>query len=161
MPSSLRLSPISSPGWGGFFISTVSPILVLDRIAQDPDSLDLDLANIAVSHPGGRLAGMADTRGRAGKQEVARLQRNALGRISDGFGDRKHHVRGVIGLHHLAVDPALDLEALAARRQFVGGDDPGTNAAAVVEVLPDVPLGRVALEFPDRALVGAGIAGDA
>src|SRR5499427_7084470 len=119
------------------FVRTVtdqSRFFVLDRIAQDADPLDLDLTNVAVPHPGWRLAGMANARWRAREQEIAGLERDALSRIDDGFGDRKHHVRGVVGLHHLAVDPALDPEALAARRQLVGGDDPRPDAATVVEV---------------------------
>src|SRR5258706_15594035 len=55
----------------------VSRPFVLDRVTQDSYSLDFDLADIAVAHPGGRLAGMGDTRRRAGEQEIARLQRHA------------------------------------------------------------------------------------
>ena len=65
------------------------------------------------------------------------------------------------GLHGLAVEPALDLEALAAGRQLVGGDHPGTDTAGAVEILAHAPLRGVALEFAHRALIGAGIAGDA
>jgi hypothetical protein len=65
----------------------MSPLLILDRIAQDTDSLDLDLADIAVTHPGRRLASNRNTRGRAHKQEIAGLQRNPLTRINDGFGE--------------------------------------------------------------------------
>src|SRR5579864_6324255 len=81
-------------------------LLVLDRIAEDADALDLDLADIAVPHPGWRLPGMGDARWRASEQEIARFQGDALGGIDDRLGDREHHVRGIVGLLHLAVDPA-------------------------------------------------------
>src|SRR5215469_12449854 len=86
-PASCRLTTLAS---------AASRRLVLDRIAQDADPLDLDLTNVAVPHPGWRLAGMANARWRAREQEIAGLERDALGRIDDGFGDRKHHVRGVV-----------------------------------------------------------------
>src|SRR5712672_3537134 len=41
-PSSLRLSPISSPGWGGFFISTTSPSMIVDKV---------DINGLAVLEP--------------------------------------------------------------------------------------------------------------
>src|SRR5882757_9424588 len=53
-------------------------LLVRDRIYQHADPLDVDLAGIAVLHPDRRLARKADARGRAGHDDVARLERHAL-----------------------------------------------------------------------------------
>src|SRR6195256_6513523 len=91
-----------------------SSLLVLDRVAQNADALDLDLAGVAVPHPHRiGLAGMADARRRAGEDDVAGLEREALGEIDQHLAHREHHVVGVVGLHDLAVQPDLDLEALA------------------------------------------------
>ncbi len=56
-------------------------------------------------------------------------------------------VISVVRLHGLAVEPGLNLEALAAGRKLVGGHHPGTEAAGIVEVLAHVPLRGLALEF--------------
>src|SRR5689334_8641176 len=137
-------------------------LLVLDRVAQDPDPLDLDLADVALAHPDRvRLARVADARWRSGEDDVARLERDALGDVGQHLRDWKHHVGGVVRLHDLAVEPALDLEALAGIGQLVGGDHPGAEAAGAVEILAHVPLRGLALEFAYRALVRAGITGDA
>ena len=61
----------------------------------------------------------------------------------------------------LAVEPRLDLEALAAARQFIGGDHPRAEAAGAIEVLAHAPLRGVALIFAHRAFHAAGVAGDA
>src|SRR5262245_8659104 len=50
--------------------------LVLDRILQNPDAFDLDLAGIAVAHPRRRLARMRDAGWRAREDQVARLERD-------------------------------------------------------------------------------------
>src|SRR5262245_30422066 len=135
---------------------------VFDRVAQDADALDLDLAGVAVAHPDRiGLARMADAGRRAGEDDVAGLEREALGEIDQHLAHRKHHVVGVVRLHDLAVEPAFDLQALAGLGQLVGGDHPGPEAAGAIEVLAHVPLRRLALEFAHRAFVGAGIAGDA
>src|SRR5262249_47916343 len=59
------------------------------------------------------------------------------------------------------VEPALDLETLAAGRQLARGHHPRAEAAGAVEILAHVPLRGLALEFAHRAFVAAGIAGDA
>ena len=104
---------------------------------------------------------MADARGRAGEHDIARLEGHALRDIGDGLGDRKHHVIGVVGLHDLAVEPALDLQSLGAGRHFVGRDHPGAETSGAVKILAHVPLRGLALKFAHRAFVAAGIAGDA
>ena len=61
----------------------------------------------------------------------------------------------------LPLSRRLDLEALAAARQFVGGHHPRADAAGAVEILAHAPLRGVALIFAHRAFHAAGIAGDA
>src|SRR5262249_46204431 len=81
--------------------------LVLDGIDEHADALDVDLAGIACLHPHRvRVARVPDARGRAGEDDITRLQRHALGDISDRFGDGKHHVIGIVRLHDLSVEPA-------------------------------------------------------
>src|SRR5712691_4833560 len=135
-------------------------LLVLDRVDQHADALDVDLAGVALLHPQRRLARVADAGRRAGEDDVAGLERDALGDVGDGLRDRKHHVGGIVGLQRLTVEPGLDLEALAAGRQLVRRHHPRTEAAGAIEVLAHVPLRGLALELAYRAFVAAGIAGD-
>src|SRR5215813_14098461 len=143
-------------------LRSVSLLLVLDRVYEHADALDVDLAGIALLHPYRvRLAGVTDARRRAGEDDVAGLERHALGDVGDGLGDREHHVVGVVGLHDLPVEPRLDFQALAAGRQLVGGDHPRAEPAGAVEILAHVPLRGLALIFAHRAFVAAGISGNA
>src|ERR1051326_438975 len=151
--SSVASLPIMRSSWLGL-------LLVLDRVTQDPDALDL--AGVAVLHPDPiGLARMADARRRAGEDDVARLEREPLRDVDQHLAHREHHVVGVVRLHHLAVYPAFDLEAFARVGQLVSGDHPGAEAAGAVEVLTHVPLRGLSLEFAHRALVRARPAGDA
>src|SRR6266849_8038623 len=137
-------------------------LLVLDRVDQHADARDVDLAGVARLHPDRvGLARVADAGGRAGEDDVAGLERDALRDIGDGLGDRKHHVVGVVRLHDLPVEPRLDFQALAAGRQLVDGDHPRAEAAGAVEILAHVPLRGLALIFAHRAFVAAGISGNA
>src|SRR5579883_310382 len=153
--SSVRINVIEGPLPARFAFLRLL-FLIFDRIAQDADALDLDLARVAVLHPDRiGLARMADARRRAGEDDVARLERHPLRDEHQHLPHREHHVLGVVRLHDLAVEPALDLETLAGLRQRVGRDHPGAEAAGTVEVLAHVPLGGLALEFAHRALVRA------
>src|SRR3954452_19146599 len=120
-------------------------LLVRDRVRQHADILNVDLAGVAALHEHGRLARETDTRGRAGDDYIARLERYALRDVDQRLSDRKHHVVGVVRLHGLAVEPGLDLEAFAAGRQLVRAHHPGTEASGIVEVLAHVPLRGLAL----------------
>ena len=84
-----------------------------------------------------------------------------FGEIDQRLGQREHHIRRVVRLHDVAVEPAHDLEPLAAGRQLVGAHHPRPEAAGAVEILAHAPLRGVALEFAHRAFVRARIAGDA
>src|SRR5581483_9507496 len=98
--------------WSFASYAARSSLLVGNRIAQYADAFDLDLADVAAFHPDRRLARMPDAGRRAGDQDVAGLERHRLRDIGDRFGDEKHHVVGIVGLHHLAVQPALDFQPL-------------------------------------------------
>src|SRR5215467_7980475 len=136
--------------------------LVLDRVYEHADALDLDLTGVALLHPHRvRLARVADAGRRAGEDDVAGLERHALRDVGDGLGDREHHVVGVVRLHDLPVEPRLDFQTLAAGRQLVGGDHPRAETAGTVEILTHVPLRGLALIFAHRAFVAAGISGNA
>src|SRR5262249_36057905 len=89
--------------------------LLDDRAAQHANSFDLDPTHVAVAHPQRRLARVTHAGRRAHGDDVTRLQRHALRHVDDRLGDLEHHVGGVVGLEHLAVDTAFDLEALRAR----------------------------------------------
>src|SRR5262245_19867961 len=71
--------------------------LVLDRVAQDSDPFDLDLADVALLHPHRWLARAADTGRRSCDDDVARLERHSLADIGQRLGHREHHVLGVVG----------------------------------------------------------------
>src|SRR3974390_2278690 len=136
--------------------------LVLDRIAQRADAFDLDFGDVTGLHPHWlRLACMADAGRRAGEQNVARLECHTLGQIDERLRDWKHQQVRVGRLHHLAVEPRLDLQPLAAARQFVGSDHPRADAARAVEILAHAPLRRMPLIFADGAFVADRVAGDA
>src|SRR6266480_5604323 len=131
-------------------------LLVRDRVDEHADALDVDLAGIARLHPHRvRLARVADAGARPGKYDIARLERHALADIGDGLGDREHHIVGVVGLHDLSVESALDLQPLAAGGHLVGRDHPGTEAAGAVEILAHGPLRGLTLKFAHRAFVAA------
>src|SRR5215467_4133671 len=120
--------------------SEPSVAFVLDWIAEDTNTFDLDLAHVAGAHPDRGLTGVADARGGAGDEEVAGLEGNRLCHVNERFDDGKHHVGRVVRLHHLAVEPALDLEPFARRWQLVGRHHPRPKASGTIEVLAHVPL---------------------
>src|SRR5262245_7700381 len=86
--------PRFGPRWGPACAGTTPRLwsmllLAFDRVDQHADALDVDLADVARLHPHRvRLARVADARGRAGEDDVAGLERDALGDVGDGLGDR-------------------------------------------------------------------------
>src|SRR5260221_1840343 len=158
MRASLR--PVGRRGYGGAARPLTLHRLVLDQVAEDADLLDLDLDRVAMFHPYGRLAGVADAGGRAHDKEIAGLERQAFGQQGDRLGDRDEHVAGIGALHDLTIETRLDGKARRARRQLVGGDEPGPEAAGLVEILADRPLRGLALVVAHAAVVEAGIARD-
>src|SRR5262245_64305597 len=136
-------------------------LLVRNRVDEHTDALNVDLAAVAALHEYWRLAREANARGRAGDDDIAGLERHALADVDERLSDREHHVVGVVRLHGLAVEPRLNLQALAAGRQLVGGQHRRAEAAGVVEVLEHVSMGGLVIGSAATALVGAGIVSDA
>src|SRR5947209_7712843 len=64
-----------------------------DRIAEDAYAVDLDFDDVAVAQEDLRPAGHADTRRRAGSDDVARLQGHEARRVADEVGYAEHHLR--------------------------------------------------------------------
>ena len=79
-----------------------------DRIDQRPNSLKLDANNIA----GLELQPLrvADARGRARRDDIARFQREDARSVLDDVGDLEDHLARVSVLPQLVVDPELDPE---------------------------------------------------
>src|SRR3546814_14485403 len=102
------------------------------------DLLDLDLDQVAVLHADRRVALGADAARRAGGDHIARLQRDEGGHIGDDLADVEGHQLGVRRLHHLAVQPALDVELLLIA-PLLGGDRKsvaqGTSVSVRVELV--------------------------
>ncbi|MCY1451191.1 hypothetical protein D9M71_680460 [compost metagenome] len=63
-------------------------------------------------------------------------------------------------MHHLAVDPGLQQQALAASWQFVGSHQYRPERAGVIEILANGPLRRNELVVTHRPFVEQGVAGD-
>src|SRR5882672_12864567 len=100
------------------------------------------------------LARHADTRGRAGHDEIARLQRDARGEHLDLLGDGEDHLVGVRVLHQLAAHPELDAELLRVA-DLGRRHDPRPERACAVEALLAHPVemeraGRRVLFPPHR-----------
>src|SRR5258708_38039930 len=102
--------------------------------AQSPDARDLDLDPVATFHPERRLAPEPDAVGRAGGDDVARLQPGHGREIFDDGGDVEDHVIGRVVLDHVAVQPRRELERLRIGND-VSGDHPRTERPGGREVL--------------------------
>ncbi|MCE3520193.1 hypothetical protein LXJ58_36155, partial [Escherichia coli] len=83
-----------------------------DPVLDEADSLDLAAYDIALLQEDGRLAGHADAFGRAGRDEVARLERERGREIADLVGDRMDHLARVRALSKFAIYPACQRERL-------------------------------------------------
>src|SRR5262249_6240263 len=79
-----------------------------DRVREHPDPFDLHLHGVARLQRDLRVAGVADTRRRAGKDQVARLEREHVRDERDKERHAEDQVRGVSVLQHLAVQPLDD-----------------------------------------------------
>src|SRR5688572_27984088 len=88
-------------------------VLLVDGVAQHADAFDLYLAHVARLHEARRLLAPAYARRRAGGDHIARNQREDRRRIADELRNAEDHVARVAALHHLAVEPGLELEFAA------------------------------------------------
>src|SRR5258707_14408740 len=71
MRASLR--PVGRRGYCGAARPLTLHRLVLDQVDEDADFLDLDLDRVAMFHPYGRLAGVADAGGAVPATRIAAL----------------------------------------------------------------------------------------
>src|SRR4029079_15179547 len=85
-------------------------------------------------HPQRRLARMADALGRAGGDDIARMQRGEIRAEADDLLARIDQLVGAGVLDLLAVQPRRQSE-LARVRNFVAGDDPRPERAGAGPVL--------------------------
>src|SRR5205085_4780714 len=97
-----------------------------------------------------------DTLGRAGKDDVARLERHVFRAVADQLLATEHHVAGVRRLAYFAVHPAFDLEIIAVH--LVGGDEPRADRPRAVERLADHPLAGARLQVAGGEVVAGAIA---
>src|SRR5262245_27895491 len=77
---------------------------------------------------------MTDARGRAGRDEVARLERHELTDVCHELLHREHHVRGVAVLPALAVHRGPQREGLWIA-DLVAGHEPGPDGTERVAAL--------------------------
>src|SRR5262249_12872378 len=123
-------------------------LLIIDWVDEQPDALDIDLADIARFHPYRiGLARVADAGRSAGKHDVPGLERHALRYIGYSFRDRKHHVVGVVRLHDLPIEPALDLQAFPAGGRPISRDHPGAEGAGPGGILVRGPVRGFSLQL--------------
>ena len=122
---------------------------------KSPDAGDLDLDLVAALHPERRLAAQADAVGRAGGDDVARLEPGHGREIFDDGGDVEDHVIGRVVLHGLAVQPRRELEPLRVG-DHVGRHHPRSERAGRREVLAG--RHRVLLEVAHADVEEAGVA---
>src|SRR6185436_12554336 len=123
------------------------------RDAHPADTLDLRLDHVAGLH-------WRDAGGRAGHQDIAGVQGIELARVLDQARHAGNHVSRARILALLAVDPALELEALRIA-DFVGGREAGAERGIAVDRLaprrvlaagyPHVEADHVAGDVPERA----------
>src|SRR5258708_2658200 len=97
--------------------------------------------------------------GRAGEDDVARLERDVLRDVADHLLGVEDQVGGVRRLPGLAVDPALDLEVVGV--DLIGGDQIWPDRAELIGRLADHPLAAgLELEVARAEVVAGRVAGD-
>jgi hypothetical protein len=82
--------------------SSVAP--VRDALFLNAESVDTKAHRVAGLQESRRLHAKANTRGRSGRDDVARFQQHVLAGFSDDTCDREDHVARIRALHSLAVD---------------------------------------------------------
>ena len=123
--------------------------LPLQTDSSTPQSLDLHFRHIAGLQINRRRPPHADAAGRTGEDQVARVQRAKLRDVAHQMIDRKNKLLRVGVLHHLAVQPQLDVE-LARFGDLVGRDHPRGRRARKVSKLFPIATARPACLFASR-----------
>ncbi len=77
--------------------------------------------HLSRSEVDGRVLAVADAGGRAGEEQVARLEGDELARVGDQVGGREHELRRATRLSDHAVDLAADGEIGADAAELVRG----------------------------------------
>src|SRR5258708_515313 len=101
------------------------------------DLLDPELHRLARAQEA--LARHADARGRAGHDEIARLQRDARGQHLDLLRDGEDHLVAVRILHQLIPDPQLEPE-LRRTADLGSWQDPRPERTGAVEAFLPHPV---------------------
>src|SRR6185312_13228553 len=129
----------------------------LALLAESRDAQCHDVAGLEVAR---RLLAHADAGRRAGRDDVARLQRDEAADIADEMGGAEDHRLGAAGLHALAVDVEPHVQRLRIAH-FVPGHEPWPKRAEAVAALALVPgAAALDLEFALGDVVADEVAGD-
>src|SRR6267142_5603763 len=141
----MSIAAVMTSGPGSVFVD--------NRIHEQADALDLDLTNVASLHEELWIARASYTRRRTHDQDVSGLQCDRLRKDFDRGCNVENHVAGACTLNSLTIEPRLDLQSGSTRRQFVGRNKVWSECTGSIEVLPDRPLRRLRLIFPDRRII--------
>ena len=114
---------------------------------------------VAVLEPHARLARAAHARGRAGRDDVARLERHQAREVGDQRRYGEDQVLGAGRLHRLAVQRQRDLDPVV-RPGLVRRHERGAARSRAVEDLARHPLRRGELQVARRQVVEQHVAGD-
>jgi hypothetical protein len=138
-------------------------------VPQHADVADLCLHDVPRAKVDGRLAAVADAAGRAGRDDVAWLQRREARQDRDESSHREDHLRRGAVLHRPAVDPQLHGEVLgsAGGRSREHARAHGQKRIVPLAVQPieeAISLARLAAGLEPKVavgdIVGDGVAGD-
>lgn len=86
--------------------------VVNDVIGENSKSLDLDFNDIAGVQQPRRRSRVADTGWRTGCEEIASMDREALGNVGQSLTNSVDHLRGVSLLHDLTIHACFDLKSV-------------------------------------------------
>src|SRR6476646_8024547 len=104
------------------------------------NALDAARQLVAGAQEARRIAARADTRWRAGEQQVARQQWRDRRDVGDQLGDGEDHRGARLGLDRLAVQNALELDV--ARTELVGRHKPRSGRAEAGKRFAETELRR-------------------
>src|SRR5438034_545822 len=133
--------------------------LAQNRVRERAETVDLDRHLVAVLQEDRRLAGEADPRGRASRDQVVGLERHRQACERNHLGDREDHLCRRRILHHLAVQGAADPERLGVGN-LLSRDEARADGAERVDRLRPRPLAVGELQVAGADLVDADVAAD-
>src|SRR5580658_3228554 len=133
---------------------------IVDRVAQQPDPLDLDFTYIAGLHEQLGVSFKADTGWGSHHKDIAWMERHRFAQERDDAGHAVDHLAGISSLDDLPVESRGQLQPGAAGRNLVGRDEKWPEGSGAVEVLADGPLRSLHLEVAHRSIVEDRVADD-